>query len=241
MRISEMASRAAFWATDVPKQVFADVSAMSDALKIVQRINDLARPLIELDNLRLLSDAVSHVTNFIGARLFIGRIADIVATSTGRDPITPTHPNILRLARLSIQLVGDVCLAVKWLASIHVLDQWIMNATARIGSWAHEFNVMRGIVDLTYTAGNMIGLADTARMSIFAMKNGHYRTHAGHLNAGLLASHALDVAAYITKITATVLLNIPTLNVVFGTVALGIGSSLELGKFFNRTYVLRHA
>ena len=235
MRIDVAVFQAANWLVDGPKRIFNDVGATSDVLKLVQKVNELFLPFVEITPLQPISAAVRHVTDFIGARGFIGRIAEIVSGDAAwTNPFDGNTPNFLRLSSKIVFLVGDISTTLKWLSSIDVLDKWFAEGTARIATWGNEFKVLKGVGDVSCVAGSLLSIADTARLVMKEMQHDRYVRN-GHIDSSLIADHVLDVASDITKISAAVLSNIPGVHVVFVTSALAIGAGISIGKFYKKT------
>ena len=111
------------WVIDGPKNVFANVDPLSDLMKLIQRINDIFKPYLELIPLQQISECFSHITDFVNARNFIGRISDIVSGKSGLwdKPFTDDFPDLLKLASKCAYLIGDFAQTAKWLSSINVL------------------------------------------------------------------------------------------------------------------------
>ena len=63
-----------------PQKVFADTGALSNLLKLVQRISDLAAAILASSPIANVAAAFKTVTDFIGARNFVGRVADLSAS-----------------------------------------------------------------------------------------------------------------------------------------------------------------
>lgn len=217
---AQAAQRAGNWLLDGPKNVLSNVDPLSDVLKLVQRVNEiLGGPL------KQIAEAFSRVTECLNARNFIGRISDIIS---GRLDV------LKELSKIAY-LFGDVASTAKWLSSINVLGSWVKDSTAQIATWGKEFNLLKGIGDVSCVTGALLSIADTVRQILKEVATGGY-IQEGRLKLGLLLDHVLAVAYDTTKVAAAVLSNIPGVHVLFTTVSLAIGSSLSLAKFFKKTY-----
>lgn len=213
------------WFVDGPKNVFGNIDPLSDLLKLIQRINEIVKPWIEMLPLQRISKAVSHITDFVNARNFIPRLSDIVS---GR--LAP----LKELSKLAY-LVGDFASTAKWLSSIEVLGSWVKDATAQFVSWGKEFNILKGIGDVSCLTGALLNISETVRLVIKEFTAEKYFAH-GRLKLSLLVDHVVDLAYDVTKVAASVLSNIPGVHMVVTTISLAIGATLSLGKFFKKTY-----
>jgi hypothetical protein len=224
------------WLFDGPKNVFGNIDPLSDLLKLIQRINEIAKPYIELLPLQHIANAVSKITDFVNARNWIGRISDIASGRAAWDhPFGVNFPDILKVASKCAYLIGDFAATAKWLSSIEILGAWVKDSTAQLVTWGKEFNILKGIGDVSCVTGALLNIADTVRLIVKETLDGGYLRN-GRLQFGLLLDHVLDVAYDDTKVAASVLSNIPGVPIVFTLVSLAVGSTLSLGKFFKKTY-----
>ncbi len=229
------------WLVDGPKNVLANVDPLSDFMKLVQRINDIFKPFVEIMPLRHISEAFSHITDFVSARGFIGRISDLVSGKAGWEkPFSENFPDLLKIASKCAYLIGDFASTAKWLAMINILGAWVKDSTAQIVTWGNEFNILKGIGDVSCITGALLSIADTVRLIVSEIRRDGYFTDK-KLKISLFLDHVLDVASDTVKIAAAVLFNVPGVHILFVTASLAIGSTLSLMKFFKKTYWIEEA
>lgn len=233
---SVVAQNVGNWLLDGPKNVFANVDPLSDLLKLIQRINDIFKPIVEIFPLKQIAEGVSHVTDFIGARKFIDRISDLVSGRAAWDkPFSDHFPNLLKVASKCVYLIGDFASTAKWLSTVNILGSWVKDSTAQIVTWGKEFNLLKGIGDVSCITGSLLNMADTVRQIVTEAARGGYFEQ-NKLRLSLLVDHVLDVAFDTAKIAAAVLSNIPGVHFVFTAISLAIGSTISLTKYFKKTY-----
>ena len=231
-----VAQHAANWAVDGPKNVFAKVDPLSDLLKLVQRISEITKQFVEILPLQHVARAFSKITDFINARNFIGRISDIVSGAAAwRNPFAEGIPDFLKVGSKLAYLFGDFAATAKWLSSIEVLGSWVKDSTAQLVSWGKEFNILKGIGDVSCITGALLNIADSVRLIVRELEANRF-FRGGRFNVGLVVDHFFDVAYDVTKIAGAILSNIPGVHVMFTLVSLTVGSTLSLGKFFKKTY-----
>jgi hypothetical protein len=226
------------WLVDGPKNVFSNIDPLTDLLKLVQRINDIFKPIADFPPLKQIADSFSHITDFVNARNFIGRISDIVTGKAGWDkPFSKNFPDLLKIASKCAYLIGDFAATAKWLSSIHILGAWVKDSTAQMRTWGKEFNILKGIGDVACVTGSLLNFADTVRLIVQeSMRDGYFKS--GQLKLSLLADHVVEIACDTAKIAAAVLSNIPGVNIIFTMISLAVASTLSLGKFFKKTYCI---
>jgi hypothetical protein len=213
------------WLVDGPRNVVANVDALSDSLKLAQRINEIFKPFIDLFPLRQMCKAFSAITDFVSARKCIDRIGDILSGSRA------LIPNLLKIASKCAYLVGDIASTARWLSSIHILGAWVKNSTAQLVTWGKEFNVLKGIGDVSCITGALLDIADTIRQMVYEAAHMELFTSARH-RMSVFAGRVLDLAYDITKVAAAVFYNIPGVPILLTTVSLALGNILSLTKFF---------
>jgi hypothetical protein len=241
MDVGKVAQNVGNWLVDGPKNVCANIDPLTDVMKLVQRINDIFKPFFTFFPLQQISSCFANITEFVGARSFFGRISDLVSGKAAWEkPLSDNVPNFLRIASKCAYLIGDFASTAKWLCSIQILGAWVKDSTAQIVSWGKEFNILKGICDVSCVTGALLNMTDTVRLIIDEFKHDAYIKQ-GRLNVSLVVDHVLDVASDVVKIGAAVLSNIPGVNIIFTLVSLSIGSILSLGKFFKKTYWIEPA
>ena len=229
---------ALIWLSDGPKRVFNDVNAMSDALKLTQKVSEIAKAVFSFSPIEQAAKALGNVTEFVSARGIIGKIADLVSFKGAWDAPMDGKPNFLWIANKVTGLVGDVSSTVKWLASVNVfgeaLSAQIRGATLHIGS--QTFSVLKGAGDVSCITSSLVDMADIARQAITNLRYGRYVRN-GSLMVKTVGCHALGFVGDIVKVAGCVLSNIPGVNLVWGAIAGSVGSLLSLGKFYVQQYL----
>ncbi len=224
------------WLLDGPKNVLANVDPLSDFLKLINRVNDIFKPFVEIFPLKQIAEHVSQITEFISARTFISRLSDIVSGKAGWEkPFSEHFPNLLRIASKCMYLIGDFASTARWLSTINVLDSWVKDSTAQFVTWGKPFNLLKGIGDVSCVTAALLNMADTVRQIVQEAARGGY-FEKNRLKLSLLVDHVLEVASDTAKIAAAVLSNIPGVHVIFTAISLAIGSTLSLAKYFKKTY-----
>jgi hypothetical protein len=241
LEAARIAQASGNWLVDGPKNVLANVEPLSDVMKLVQRINDIFKPFVEIMPLRQIAEAFSHITDFVNARNFVGRISDLVSGKAGWDkPFSENFPDLLKIASKCAYLIGDFASTAKWLSMINILGAWVKDSTAQIVTWGKEFNILKGVGDVACITGALLNMADTVRLIVKeAVRDGYFKDN--KLKLGLLVDHVLDVAYDTSKVAAAVLSNIPGVHIIFAMISLAIGSTLSLAKFFKKTYCIEEA
>ena len=140
-------------------------------------------------------------------------------------------PNLLKIASKCAYLVGDIASTARWLSSIHILGAWVKNSTAQLVTWGKEFNVLKGIGDVSCITGALLDIADTIRQMVYEAAHMELFTSARH-RMSVFAGRVLDLAYDITKVAAAVFYNIPGVPILLTTVSLALGNILSLTKFF---------
>jgi hypothetical protein len=236
---AEAARKAAEWLTAGPKKVFSDVGAMSDALRLTQRINEIIKAIFASSPIEHVAGALRHVTDFIGARGIIGRIADLASFSGAWTAPLMNGPNLFWVGNKVTSLIGDIGSTVKWLASIEVfggvLSSQIKEASVQFVSWGNKFNFLKGVGDFSCVTSSLFDLVDVARQAIDELRHGVYLRD-GAFMAKTAGCHAFSIAGDVAKVAGCVLSNIPGVHVVVGAVAAAVGAVTSLSKFYVEQY-----
>jgi hypothetical protein len=227
------------WLTDGPKRVFSNVNPMSDALKLFQRINDIVKAIFASSPIDQVSKAFGHVTDFIGARGIVGRVADLVSFRGAWEVPLFNGPNFLWVGNKVASLFGDIGSTVKWMASLNVfgsaLSAQIKGATGQF-CFGNAFNLLKGVGDFSCITSSLFDLADIARQAIDRIQQGTYFRD-GAFMAKTAWCHAFTAASDVARVAGCVLSNIPGVHMVYSAIAGGIGSFTSLGKFYVEQYV----
>jgi hypothetical protein len=232
--ITRMAQNVGSWLAEGPKRLLSDVDATSDFLKLVRRVNDIFRPIFQMLTLQSIANGMAAFTDFVDARSFIGTISDLISGKAAWEkPLSAHFPNVFKVASKLAFLVGDLGVMASWLSSVHVLGAWVKSSTAQIVSWGKEFNILDGIGDVSCITGSLLSLADTMRIVLQEVLTGGYFEN-GCLKLSLLTDRFIDIASDISNIAASILVNIPGVPSVMSLVALAVGSTLSLGRFFKQ-------
>ncbi len=234
--LAKMAQNVGTWLTDGPRQLFADVDATTDLLKLAQRIHAIFEPIIQIIPLKQFAHAATAITEFVDARNFIGSFHDLISGTAAWDtPFSAHFPDLLKVASKLVFLIGDLGALASWLSSIHVLGEWVKTSTAQIVTWGKKFNILDGIGDVSCITGALLSIADTIRLIVKETVLEDYFKN-GRLNMSKLADRLIDIAYDVSSIAASVLSNIPGVPAVMSLVSLAVGSTLSLARFFKRQY-----
>lgn len=232
----EVVQHAASWLIDGPRQIFQDVDATADLLRLAQRVQAIFAPIIRILPLQRIAEGVRAITDFVNARNFVGGIYDIVTGNAAWEkPFSEHVPNLLKVASKLVFLIGDFGSLAEWLSSIRVLGAWVKDSTARLVTWGKEFNILGGIGDVTCAVGSLLSLGETIRLIVQEAITERYFKE-GIFKTGLLTDHLLDIAYDVSGIAASILSNIPGVPAVLSLVSLAVGSTASLGRFFKKTY-----
>lgn len=226
------------WITDGPAKIFANVDPLNDTLHLTQRVYEIAKKVLKwpVQFFAPISKAISQITDFVGARNFIGRISDIVSGKAAWEkPIAEGVPNFLKVMSKIAYLFTDFTSTVKWLVNIHVLGKWVTETTSQLTSWGKEFQLLKGIGDVSRITGALLNIVDTVRLIAKEIMSRGYFIQ-GRFNGSLVIDHLLDLACDVTKVAASVLSNIPGVKEVYSLVSLAVGSAASLAKFFKKSY-----
>lgn len=230
------AQHSAVWLLDGPKRVLNDVKATTDALKLAQKVNEIAVVVFDNQAFQSVARAFSSVTDFFGARNIIGAVYDLMSGKAAWDnPIDAKTPNYWSVLSKVAFTVGDLGTTVKWLSNVNLLGPWVRNCTAQIGTWGREFNLLKGIGDVSCVTGTALDLCDLRRQIRDEFAAGGY-FRGGRFQLLTATKHALSLVSDITKIAGPILSNIPGVNIMYSTVAATIGTASSLGKFFAEQY-----
>ena len=229
------------WLTDGPKRVFNNVGAMSDALKLTQRVSEIAKAILSFNPIENVTKMLGHVCEFIGARNIVGRVADLVSFKDAWANPLCGGVNFFWVGNKVSSLIGDISSTVKWLASIDVfgsaLSSQIRNTTGQFLSWGNPFNILKGIGDFSCVTSSLFDLADIARQAIHEMFDGGKYMVDGQFKAKTAGSHVFGTVWNIAKIAGCVLSNIPGVQMVYCAVAGTVGAVTSLGKFYVKEYL----
>lgn len=224
------------WLIDGPRHIFDDIDATSDLLSLVQRVEAIFEPVLQIAPVKCLAEAVTAITDFVAARDIVGSLHDLLSgVAAWESPFSQSFPNLLQVASRVAFLVGDIGAVVGWLSSIHVLGEWTKTATAQIVTWGKPFPILDGVGDVSCITGSLLNIADTVRLIVkeFVVERSW---SGGRLTMGRLLDHGIDIAYDISGIAASVFANIPGVPAMLATISLAVGSTLSLGKFFKELY-----
>ena len=231
----------AVWLTDGPKRVFSNVNPMSDALKLTQRVSDIAKAIFSYSPIEYVAKALGHVTDFIGARSIIGRVADLVTCKDAWTKPLFDGPNFLWIGNKFASLIGDISSTVKWMASINVfgesLSGAIRNATGQFVSWGNPFNLLKGVGDFSCITSSLFDIVDIARQAIGELRSDGYLRN-GAFMAKTAGNHFFGMVWNVAKVSGCILSNIPGVHMVCSAVAGAIGALSSLGKFYVDQYLM---
>lgn len=235
--ISEGIRVSAMVAVDAATRLFANVDPLNDLLKLVQKINKIIEEKWnEILPLKQISIAVAQITDFVGARNFVGRLFDILSgRAAWAHPFCDGYPDFLKVMSKCIYLVGDMTSIARWLSNIHILGKWVTESTAQLVSWGKEFKILKGVGDVSCITGAVLNFFDTVRLVCQEICTTGYMRE-GTWNFCLMFDHLLDVASDIAKIASAVLSNIPAVGEACVAGVAVFGSLLSLGKFFKNEY-----
>jgi hypothetical protein len=223
----------AVWLTDGPKRVFSNVNPMSDALRLTQRVSEIAKAIFSYSPIEYVAKALGNITDFIGARSIIGRVADLVSPQGAWS-------NPFWIGNKFSSLIGDISSTVKWMASINVfgesLSSAIRNATGQFVSWGNPFNLLKGVGDFSCITSSLFDIADIARKAFDEFHNGGYLQD-GAFKAKTAGSHFCGMVWFVAKVSGCILSNIPGVHVVCSAVAGAVGALSSLGKFYVEQYL----
>jgi hypothetical protein len=230
---------AAKWFTDAAKEVFKDVGPLSDVLKLTQNVSTIAQAIFLSSPLAQASKTLANITDFISARGFTSRVADLVSVGTNRRDGEVVWPHPLWVANKVVGLIGDITSSVRWLTSIsafgQALSEKIRDLTVQIGS-SRTFNVLKGVGDISCITSSALDIADVARQAVENFHGGHGYVRNGHLMMKTIGEHALSVAGDIAKIAMCILANVPGVKPLFIAVAGSVGAISSLAKFLVSKY-----
>ena len=216
------------------KKVFDDTGAMSNFLKLVQRISDLVAAVWASSPIADAARALKSVTDFISARNIVGRTAELFATG---------GQSIWWIAGKLASYIGDISSTTGWLASVNVFGPEIGKKILETSFWmirGKSVTLLKGVGDLSCFASSVLDIADIANDTFREIRTGRYFHDAGGYKVRTMGCHVFSVLGDIARITS-VFLNVCGAALVYSACVGIAAETMALVKFYIKNYWAEHA
>ena len=216
------------------RDVFNDTGAMSNFLKLVQRISDLVAAVWASSPIADAAKALKFVTDFISARNIVGRTADLFATG---------GHSVCWIAGKIASYIGDVASTTGWLASVNIFGPEIGKKILETSFWmirGKSVTLLKGVGDFSCVTSSVLDIADIANDTFHEIRTGrNFRSQDGY-EIRKMGCHVFSVLGDIARITS-VFLNVCGAALVYSACVGIAAETMALVKFYVKNYWDEHA